>query len=382
MNGSFEAAPGPTGPQRLPVCFVGSGSEYFRIWIVNLLLTMVTFGLYYPFAKVRRLRYFHGCTEVGGHAMAFHGNPWAMFRGHLLVVVLLGGYSLAQQMHPALAFGSLAVLAIVWPLLWQASMRFRLANTGWRGLRLRFTGTRKGAYGALLPFFGVGIGFGVVFGLLTYAAGPKSGLPLLAVLLLPAVVPWLMWRMKRYQHDHFRYAGEQSRFGVPLAAQYGVYLRGLALALLVLVLMLGGTVAMGLTVALDAKNRLPPGVAYVGLVVFFAGFLALQVLVRAYFAARLQNLHWGGTRSEHLHFESQLAFTPLAWLTLRNWLLMMVTLGLYFPFAAVATAKLRLEAVTLVAATDLDTLVATEATEQGSAAGDAAIDALGFDIGL
>jgi Bacterial protein of unknown function (DUF898) len=41
---------------RLDVRFTGSGSEYFRIWIVNLLLMLVTLSLYYPWAKVRRLR--------------------------------------------------------------------------------------------------------------------------------------------------------------------------------------------------------------------------------------------------------------------------------------------------------------------------------------
>ena len=61
--------------QQLPIRFVGSGSEYFRIWIVNLLLTIVTFGLYYPWAKVRKLRYFLGNTHVDGHAMDFHGQP-------------------------------------------------------------------------------------------------------------------------------------------------------------------------------------------------------------------------------------------------------------------------------------------------------------------
>ena len=42
-----------------PVAFTASGSEYFRIWIVNLLLIIVTLGLYLPFAKARRLRYFY-----------------------------------------------------------------------------------------------------------------------------------------------------------------------------------------------------------------------------------------------------------------------------------------------------------------------------------
>ena len=72
------------------IAFSGSGSEYFRIWIVNLLLTLVTLSLYYPWAKVRRLRYFHTNTQVAGHALDFHGEPVKMLRGHLLVLALAG----------------------------------------------------------------------------------------------------------------------------------------------------------------------------------------------------------------------------------------------------------------------------------------------------
>ena len=38
--------------------FNGSGMEYFKIWIVNVLLTIITLGLYHPWAKVRNHRYF------------------------------------------------------------------------------------------------------------------------------------------------------------------------------------------------------------------------------------------------------------------------------------------------------------------------------------
>ncbi len=62
----------------MAIRFVGSGSEYFRIWIVNLLLTFVTLGLYYPWAKVRRLKYFHASTEVGGHPLSFNAEPRKM----------------------------------------------------------------------------------------------------------------------------------------------------------------------------------------------------------------------------------------------------------------------------------------------------------------
>jgi uncharacterized membrane protein YjgN (DUF898 family) len=41
----------------MPFEFRGTGGEYFRIWIVNLLLTILTLGIYSAWAKVRQLRY-------------------------------------------------------------------------------------------------------------------------------------------------------------------------------------------------------------------------------------------------------------------------------------------------------------------------------------
>src|SRR5437870_11095625 len=89
-----EAPAAPPGSYRLAMRFTGSGSEYFRIWIVNLLLILVTLGLYFPFAKVRRLRYFYGNTQLGGEEFDFHGNPWKMLRGFLLMAAFGGAYAL------------------------------------------------------------------------------------------------------------------------------------------------------------------------------------------------------------------------------------------------------------------------------------------------
>ena len=51
-----------TATRELPLEFRATGAEYFRIWIVNLLLTIITLGIYSAWAKVRRLRYFYGST--------------------------------------------------------------------------------------------------------------------------------------------------------------------------------------------------------------------------------------------------------------------------------------------------------------------------------
>jgi Zn-dependent protease with chaperone function len=50
--------------------FTGKGSEYFGIWIVNLLLTILTLGFYSPWAKVRRMHYFYRNTQLAGNQMS------------------------------------------------------------------------------------------------------------------------------------------------------------------------------------------------------------------------------------------------------------------------------------------------------------------------
>ncbi|MGU7802487.1 DUF898 family protein, partial [Escherichia coli] len=72
--------------------FSGRGSEYFRIWIVNLLLSIVTLGIYSAWAKVRRLRYFYDNTSVAGASFDYHGNPVAILKGRILAVVLIVVY--------------------------------------------------------------------------------------------------------------------------------------------------------------------------------------------------------------------------------------------------------------------------------------------------
>ena len=137
----------------LPIAFTGSGSEYFRIWIVNLLLTLVTFGLYFPWAKVRRLRYFYGNTLVAGEPLGFHGNAFKMFKGFVIVAAFFTLYSAAGKVSPTAGFVAFLVIAALWPLLFKSSMQFRMANTSWRGLRFGFSGSVRDAYAACLPLF-------------------------------------------------------------------------------------------------------------------------------------------------------------------------------------------------------------------------------------
>src|SRR5438876_12398000 len=92
--------------------FNGRAGEYFAIWIVNLCLSVVTLGIYSAWAKVRRKRYFYGCTQLEGSAFEYVGNPVAILKGRILVVLVFAAYSLSQQVNVLISFALLVVILV------------------------------------------------------------------------------------------------------------------------------------------------------------------------------------------------------------------------------------------------------------------------------
>src|SRR6218665_1194187 len=68
------------------VSFTGRASEYFGIWIVNVLLTIITLGIYSAWAKVRRNRYFYGNTVLLGRSFEYHARGLQILIGRLIVL--------------------------------------------------------------------------------------------------------------------------------------------------------------------------------------------------------------------------------------------------------------------------------------------------------
>jgi uncharacterized membrane protein YjgN (DUF898 family) len=379
----------PTVPHVLEIRFTGSGSEYFRIWSVNLLLILVTLGLYLPFAKARRIRYFYANTLVDGQALSFHGDPWKMFRGFLLLVLLMAVYSAAGHFSTTAAFIAFLILCAVWPALWRASLQFRLGNTSWRGLRMRFDGTLKGAYLSCAPSYLPAIALvGGATSLdpeaLKAAGGFTPGLAIYSAgaLCMTLLAPWSLTLFKRYQHNGYSLAGQHSRVKLSVAKVYLLSLKTLGVA--VLPLLLGGVlvaVFMGVAAVLAGpdKRLLAAVLMSVGIGLMY---LLMFAVVMPYGATRMQNLAWNGTRSEALSFRSRLKFRSLFGLTLKNWLLTALTLSLYRPFAAVSTARLRLEAVSIESSQDPADWVAAAHAGHADATGDIAGDFFGIDMGL
>ena len=336
----------PAGPQRFDLEFVGSGGEYFRIWIVNLFLSILTLGIYSAWAKVRREQYFHRNLLLDGSGFTYHAKPAAILKGRAVAFILLLALQVTEKIGPV-AHG-IALLALVPAVPWLAvrAFRFRAHNTSYRGLRFSFHGTYRQA---LTTFVG--------FGLLT-------------VLSLGLLMPMWLQRQKRFVLDNLLYGTAPFACTVGAGAFFAIFLKPFlagvgAVALFFLVIKLGGA---GLLLLLPV---LPP--LLLGL------FLVFQLLLLPYLSVRLTNLIWNHLRLADHGFSSRLRVLPYFAIVASNWLATLATLGLFWPWAKVRLARYRAASLSLDARGGLDDFVTGESVRV-SALGDEVADMFDLDV--
>lgn len=340
----------------LPLSFTGRGAEYFGIWIVNLLLTVLTLGIYSAWAKVRRLQYFYRNTSVAGSAFDYHGSPVAILKGRLLALALLVLYNVSIQFAPL--FGALVFLALaaVFPWLLVRSLRFRAWNTSWRGLRFGFDGTDAGGYRVFLLW------------------------PFLTAVSFYLLGPFWHQRMAAYQRDNARLGSTRFSFDGKVGSFYGIYI---AAGLIFLgVLVVSGMVAVPVLRGLAGEGREAFQATVKSMVVLPLAVLGLAALfVWSFVSAMLQNLLWNHTRLGGHRFESRVRALRLFAIVATNFLAIVLTLGLFQPFAAVRLARYRLESVRVIAAGSLEEFVAG-AEQAVAATGEEAAEMFDVDLTL
>jgi uncharacterized membrane protein YjgN (DUF898 family) len=354
MGNAGEAPP----PEQIR--FTGTGGEYFGIWIVNLLLTIVTLGIYSAWAKVRRLQYFYRHTVLAGSTFDFHGSPKSILIGRILALVMLFAYNYAVRIRSVMTLVIVIFIAVAMPWLLRNSFRFRLYNTSWRGTRFHFRGNLARAYRVFL-----------LYGFLTLVT-------------LYVMAPFMHQRLKAYQHDNSWFGRTQFSFNARPGQFYKIYLLLLA-ALVAFVLIIGfGGIIGDFSAIGRAKQQgvhVDPHIVFRAIFTLYAAIIILLMLVGPIFHALITNLIWNNTRLGEHRIECQMSPLRLLWIGVSNLVLVLLTLGFFMPWAAVRLARFRLESMRLLPASDLQEFVAAEPETIG-AFGEEAATAFDFDISL
>lgn len=186
---------------KTPVVFTGKAGEYFGIWIVNLLLSIVTLGIYSAWAKVRRKKYFYNNTLVDGVGFDYHANPINILKGRIIAFVLFIVYSVVSGINPI--FGLLMAFALFIALPWiiVRGMTFNARNSSHRGLRFDF----DGKYGEAALVF---IGFTI-----------------LIIVTLGLALPFVAQRSHKFVIDHHKFGTSHFQMNALVKDFYMIYLK-------------------------------------------------------------------------------------------------------------------------------------------------------------
>lgn len=381
--GTLSASHEVTQPQRFE--FTGSGAEYFRIWVVNVLLSILTLGIYSAWAKVRRLQYFHRNTVVAGAVFDYDGDPKAILKGRLLAVFLLAAYQVSSGISALAAVAVILLLLAITPWLLARAFRFRMANTSYRGLHFRFRGSVAQAY-RMLILFPILLGVIGVFAwsmVATFARDPGIGVVLLGILLpliaLGGTVPLAHYLLKRYQHGNADFGQAPFFFHARAADFFKVY--GKSVGLVFLGVIPAGIFATITAGAAEALQETAFGEVFALLYALLSAYV-FYLFVQPYLESRVQNLVWNQTELGMHRFESRVRARTLLWIHASNLFLIALTLGLYKPFATIRLAKYRIESMTLVPGSDLDDFFADLSADDPGALGQEAGDLFDIDIAL
>ncbi|MBN8444640.1 MAG: DUF898 domain-containing protein [Gammaproteobacteria bacterium] len=299
--------------------FSGKGGEFFGIWIVNILLTIVTLGIYSAWAKVRTQQYFFGHTKVDGHAFRYLATPIQILKGRLLAFAVIAVFSLLTQLIPvfALVFALAAIFVMPWLLV--QGIKFNLRMTAYRNVRFGFHGTYGGAF---LNF--------IVF-------------PIIAVFTFYLLMPYVLKRMDKFVYENVSFGGRKMQVNTIGGTYYEAVFKAFFATLgafivfaIVLAIFAGIT---GLAIPSGDVSALGGVMAIVFGAVYILGYVLVIALSQAIYRATIRNHVFASSELEGVaKFKSSVDVFDYCILLASNYLMIAFSLGLTYPVAKVRHA--------------------------------------------
>jgi len=151
-TGSEENEPIPLDPSQIyQLSFYGTGGSLFGITIVNIFLTIITFGIYSFWGRTKVRKYLMSQTELEEDRFAYHGTGKELLIGFLKVLPLFIFIVLLNSLPTILGLGEtvrtianiltfVIVFFVLFPVAIVGMLRYRLSRTSWRGIRFSLRG--------------------------------------------------------------------------------------------------------------------------------------------------------------------------------------------------------------------------------------------------
>jgi uncharacterized membrane protein YjgN (DUF898 family) len=347
--------------------FRGSAHEYFRIWIVNLCLTLLTLGLFSPWAKVRKKRYYYSHTILDGTPFQYLGQPIPILKGRLIAAVLFSAYFLASHFfHFMLPYVLIpALIAAPWMLM--RSMAFNARYSAFRNMTFNFDANYQTAARAVFEWAVSPVFVGAM--LLNWWERPKVAVWLFVF--CAAMFPFWMCTLRTFLVKNTSFGGKSGEFTASCRAYGWIYFSAAVLVFLPVTAVMIVFFKMKLYLAAPKVLRwVLVGLSYCGYAVAYS-----------FVQARVSNLAWNSTRVGPLRFQSDLRASGMAGLYFSNALAIIVSAGLLIPWALMRTLKYRASHMKVSCVGEL-TEFHGDASSAVSAVGAETMDLFDLDIAL
>jgi len=326
--------------------FQGQTGEFFKIWIVNLMLSIVTLGIYSAWAKVRTRKYFYSNTLLMNTPFDYLADPIKILKGRLFALALILIYSFSAVISPVFQGIIILIFIPLFPWIIIKALKFNLYNSAYRNIRFHFNADYLKALWIFI------------------------GLPLVVGLSVGLAYPYFVRERKKFVLDHSAYGTSKFELSATTSQFYSVYLKFLALMMIIGLLIT--------SIYYSAQFGDIAGIMLLpALLLIYPAFMLIYI----YLYTTITNLSINNTTIDQYHFESHLETVKLCWLYFTNMLAIMFSFGLLIPWAMIRTARYRISCLVLLADSEINTFIAAEA-ERADAIGEELGDILDIDVGL
>ncbi len=390
--------------------FTGDGAQYFKIWIVNILLTVVTLGIYYPWAKVRTRRYFFGNTFLEDANFEYHATGKQLFIGFVISMAFFIAYIFLSNFSPILAMVLMLVLMVATPWIIWRSLKFNHRMISYRNVRFGFGGGVGGAYVVFAYPLALMLGFGLVAGL-TVAIFKENIIGFGLVGALSLIFYPVFLAMYNKVISHYFTNGSlfgQGKFSADLKFKpfLMIMLKGLGwgVVFVLIALFAFGSLALiaaffsdfsftdlladaaqkrGKTGDFDSDMEMSAGMGILlvaGLMLLYPLLIAIGFYVSSYLKAQHRRYLFNETTlDDSIRFNSTLEAKPLFQIRITNLLLVMMSAGIAYPWTKVRLHKYLTETIEVEAENGFGGYISQQASE--GALGEELGEAFDIDIG-
>jgi uncharacterized membrane protein YjgN (DUF898 family) len=344
----------------LALRFRGSSREYFRIWIVNLCLTLLTVGIFSAWAKVRKKRYIYSHTTLDGTPFQYLGRPVPILKGRIVAAIGFLLYYAAGHFIPSLMpFVLIAALAAA-PWVITRSSAFNARYSAFRNMTFHFDGGYLEAAKVLYCW-------GIVPALVAANIFDWPEALIGTIFLVFSILfPWWIRRLKAFIIGNTSFGGRTGRLSATGRQFFNIYAVS---GIIMVAIVLPTLITAGLTGLLNSYVPF--------LIIVYLGY----VLGFAYVQANSGNLVWNNTRLGPLIFESTLKTMGLVKLYAVNALGIIASAGMLIPWAVMRTLQYRIDNLTVVLEGDLSEFQGSD-TASVAAVGAETIEFFDLDLSL